>query len=144
MLFQIAWRNVWRNKIRSLVVIGSVVIGVWSILFILAFSAAMIGGYVDNAIRNETSHIQIHHPDFVEEKEIKFLLPKVEEVVNSLKNNPDIEAVATRTVVNGMLKSARGARGVNIRGVHPAPETVVTHLSNKIIEGNYFRTGREK
>ena len=41
-ILKIAWRNVWRNKLRSGVVFGSVVIGIWSGLFVIAMSQGML------------------------------------------------------------------------------------------------------
>ena len=126
MLLQIAWRNIWRNKIRSLVVIGSVLIGVWSILFIVAFSSAMVGGYVKNAIHNETSHFQLHHPDFVEDKDVKFDIANPTVVLATVNKTEAVEAATLRTVVSGMVRSSRGARGITIRGVDPEQEKLVT------------------
>ena len=91
MLFNIAWRNIWRSRTRSLVVIGAVLIGVWSILFIVAFSAAIVGGYVKNAIQNESSHFQLHHPGFVEDKEVKYLLDKPDSVLEKVVANPQVQ-----------------------------------------------------
>ena len=143
MLLQIAWRNIWRNKIRSLVVIGSVLIGVWSILFIVAFSSAMVGGYVKNAIQNETSHFQLHHPDFVEDKDVKFELNNPTTNLEKVSQTDGVKAATLRTIVSGMVKSSRGARGITIRGIDPAQESLVTHFEDKLVEGKYFTEGRK-
>ena len=143
MLLNIAWRNIWRNKIRSLVVIGSVLIGVWSILFMVAFSSAMVGGYVKSAIQNETSHFQLHHPDFVEDKDAKFVLDNPDDILNKVAGTPSVQAATLRTVVNGMVRSSRGARGITIRGVDPDKEQLVTDLPANLVEGKYFTEGRK-
>jgi len=143
MLLQIAWRNIWRSRTRSLVVIGAVLIGVWSILFIVAFSGAIVGGYVKNAIQNETSHLQIHHPDFVEDKEIKYLLDNPAATLAKVEATPMVETATLRTVVNGMLRSSRGARGVTIKGVDPVKEATVTAFDTKIVDGKYFTDGKK-
>ena len=143
MLLQIAWRNIWRSRTRSLVVIGAVLIGVWSILFIVAFSGAIVGGYVKNAIQNETSHLQLHHPDFVEDKEIKYLLDNPDATLAKVTANPMVETATLRTVVNGMLRSSRGARGVTIKGIDPTSETSVTAFDTKIVDGKYFTEGKK-
>lgn len=143
MLFQIAWRNIWRSRTRSLVVIGAILIGVWSILFIVAFSGAIVGGYVKNAIQNETSHFQLHHPDFVEDKEIKYLLDNPEATLTKVTSDPLVESATLRTVVNGMLRSSRGARGVTIKGVDPIIEAAVTGFDTKIVAGKYFSDQRK-
>ena len=143
MLFQIAWRNIWRNRVRSLVVIGSVLIGVWSILFIVAFSSAMVGGYVKNAIQNETSHFQLHHPDFVEDKELKYELENPDAALAKIAATPSVKAATLRTIVTGMVRSSRGARGITIRGIDPAKEKTVTDFESKLVEGKYFTAGRK-
>ena len=143
MVLQIAWRNIWRSKIRSFVVMGAIIIGIWSILFIVAFSSSMVGGYIKNAIQNETSHIQLHHPDFVEDQDIQYLIEQPDVKLASIQANDAVKAATLRTSIHGMLNSARGARGVNIRGVIPDQEAAVTDLPSKIIEGSYFRAGKK-
>ena len=67
MLIQIAWRNIWRNKTRSFVVISSIIIGLWAGVFMLAFSWGMYKNNIDDTVFKQLSHIQIHHPLFKEE-----------------------------------------------------------------------------
>ena len=62
MLFSIAWKNVWRNKLRSLIVILSIVIGLLGGLFYLAFSNGMVQHQIGSAIKTEISNIQLHLP----------------------------------------------------------------------------------
>lgn len=64
MLFQIAWRNIWRNKARSLVVICSVILGIWAGIFILSFAWGLYQNNINESIYRQLSHIQIHHPKF--------------------------------------------------------------------------------
>ncbi len=59
MLFSIAWKNVWRNKLRSLIVILSIVVGLLGGLFYLAFSNGMVQHQIGAAIQTEISNIQI-------------------------------------------------------------------------------------
>ncbi len=138
MIAKIAWRNVWRSKVRSLVVILSIAVGVWALAFILSFSIGMVVTYIDNAIRDQWSHLQVHHPRFSEDKLARFYIPRVEALLDSLESNPSVQAVAPRTIVSGMISSSRAARGLEIVGVDPEREAATTHLERKIVEGSYF------
>jgi len=109
----------------------------------VAFSGAIVGGYVKNAIQNETSHLQIHHPDFVEDKEIKYLLDNPAATLEKVESTPMVETATLRTVVTGMLRSSRGARGVTIKGIDPVKEASVTAFDTKIIDGKYFTDGKK-
>ncbi len=140
MLPKIAWRNVWRSRARSFVVIGAVLLGVWAFITMISFSLSLTKNYVDDAIRFQTSHIQIHHPDFEEDKGLQFLLD--EKVFDKAKSQPSVQVAARRTIVNGMIKSSRGARGITIKGVEPEEELTLTTINEKLIEGRYFQKGK--
>lgn len=144
MILKIAWRNIWRNKIRSFTVIGSVVVGVWALVFVIAFTAGFIDSYVNGAIENEISHIQLHHPDFKEEKEVQYILKDVAAITAKIAAQPSVAAYTTRSLNNGMLATAKGSRGVQIRGILPEKEASLTHLDQKIIEGKYFGQIKKK
>ena len=47
---KLAWKNIWRSRIRSLVVIASIIVGVWAVIFLMSFSLGMGDSYVKNAI----------------------------------------------------------------------------------------------
>lgn len=138
MLLKIAWRNIWRNRTRSLVVIGAIIIGVWSVIFLISYSVGTIKSYVNNAIENEISHLQIHHPDFPKDKEIKYYLPHAEAMEAELQATDHVQAATVRSLTNAMLSTAKGARGIQIKGIQPQTEAQVTHLDQKLVEGEYF------
>ena len=138
MLLKIAWRNVWRSPLRSFVVIGSVAVGIWSVITLLGFSFGLIQGFIDNALRYQVSHIQLHHPDFPEDKEIKFVLPDAAEKVAAIHQMEGVASATMRTLVNGMISTAAGTRGGTVRGIEPETEATTTSLKDKIIEGTYF------
>ena len=64
MIFKVAWRNIWRAKVRSFIVIGSIAVGIWAGLLIIGFSFGMNNERTASAIGTTTGHAQIHHEDF--------------------------------------------------------------------------------
>lgn len=142
MLLKIAWRNIWRSRTRSLVVIGAIVIGVWAEIFLMSFSLGMVKSYINNAIHDEISHIQLHHPEFQKEKEIEYYIEDAGALRQSLESAEHVKAATVRSLSGAMLSSAKGARGVQAKGVDPATESAVTGLDQKIVEGTYFEAGK--
>ncbi len=138
MLFKVAWRNVWRSRTRSLVVIGAIIIGVWSILFLLGFMGGFTQSYVNNAIENQISHLQLHAPQFMDEKELKYSFEDASSKREQVATQAGVEATCVRTITNVMLASSKGARGIIARGVDAADEAKVTKLDQKIVDGTYF------
>lgn len=143
MLLQIAWRNIWRSKTRSFVVIGAVLLGVWSFIALMSFTFAIVSSYISNAVENQTSHIQIHNPDFPEDKEIQYTLSNKDTIRAILSDNEGIKQFTERTLVSGMIRSSRGARGVMIRGTQAESERKITNLDTKLTSGKYFEADRK-
>ena len=63
MLLLIAWRNIWRNKLRSSIVIISITLGIWAGIFVMGLSVGLTNQRMENTISSYISHIQIHNPD---------------------------------------------------------------------------------
>lgn len=138
MLTKIASRNIWRSKKRSLIIIIAVSIGLWAGIFMMAFYNGMIEQRVNTAITSELSHIQLHHPEFRKEYEIKHHLPKGRKMLEIIGKDSQIKATAGRIIIKGMIASASGSSGITINGVMPAEEQILTNLKEKIVQGNYF------
>ena len=138
MLTQIAWRNVWRSKGRSSVVIGSMVIGIWAMAFGGGFMRSFLISYIATSIKHETSNGQIHHPEFKKDFNIQYTIDKPDSIIKLLKNTNDITGSTSRSIANGMISSARQATGVKIVGVDPKTEAQVTELDSVVSEGEYF------
>jgi putative ABC transport system permease protein len=138
MLAKIAWRNVWRHKARSGVVIGSIVVGIWALAFGGGFMQSFMIGYIQQSIRHETSNGQIHHPEFSKDQDINFVIHDAEKIVSYLKQQKEVKNICERGIVNGMISSSRQATGVKIVGVNPAEEAEVTQLDSLVAAGEYF------
>jgi ABC-type lipoprotein release transport system permease subunit len=140
MLFNIAWRNIWRSKLRSFVVIGAVIVGIWALIFLMSFVEGMINSYIYNAIQYETSHIQLHHPKYKDDREIQFDIQNAPYALELLGEHPDVLNVSQRLLINGMLSTANGVRGAVVKAIDPASEKGLTHMNEKVIEGDFFET----
>lgn len=139
MLIKIAWRNVWRHPGRSLTIIGSVTLGLWSILFLNALYQGLIQQRVSDAISLEISHIQIHHPKFRTEWEPQYTLEIPDSSISILKKDRRIKAISQRQLSTGMINSSGGSLGVRIIGIDPDDEKKVSAVSSKMTKGDYLK-----
>jgi ABC-type lipoprotein release transport system permease subunit len=139
-LIQLSWKNVWRNKVRSSVVIISVILATWSSVFLMAFYNGMTLQFVRDQLVNYISHIQIHDPRYVDESIPSYVINNDISVLESLRQLPFVEIATPRTVVQGLASSASGNYGVSIQGVYPELETSTTNIHEYLVEGDYFET----
>jgi len=140
MILSIAWKNVWRNKWRSSIVIAAISLGLLGGIFYLAFSKGMAQQQINTAIQTYLSNIQIHNPNYLINSESKYTISSYREIVNKIKNLPEVKAVGTRVVSQAMASSAVTGAGVIINGVEADEEKKMFNLFDKISEGSFFGT----
>lgn len=142
MLIKIAWRNIWRSRSRSLVIIGAIILGVWALSFINSWTKGMGEMYVDDMINNQTAHIQIHNDGFLKEPKNEFVIANSAEVIKDLKRTKGIKSVTPRVLTNGVVIAPRISKGVMIKAINPEMEVEVLNLKSRIKEGDFFNDKR--
>ncbi|NOZ03295.1 MAG: ABC transporter permease [FCB group bacterium] len=138
MILSLAWKNIWRNKKRSLIIIVATALGLWGSLLSGAIWMGWGESMVDTAINRDLAHIQIHKPGYAQNKEIINYIPDGFRILEETKNLPGVKAVSGRTLVEGMAASPTSTFGVKIVGIVPAQAKTVTDIYKRLIEGEYF------
>ena len=140
---KIGWRNIWRTPLRSLIVIGSIVLGIWAGIFVIAFCYGLNKQRTMNRIESAVSHIQIHHPEYEKYFDGTYTLVDPIALEKILLAEPSIKSYALRSLQLGMISSAIKSNGVQIIGVNKNQEKEVTNLYSNLTEGSYFDTKRK-
>jgi ABC-type lipoprotein release transport system permease subunit len=142
-LVKISWRNIWRNKLRSLVVIFSIVFGLLGGIIIIAMSYGLNEERMNNAVDTYLSHIQIHNILFSEDYNIKHTINNLDIIEKAINEDKRVVSYSKRIVLNGMLSNSNGSYGIQVKGVDPEEEVKVTNTYEKIIDGEYFKSKRD-
>ena len=61
-LCRLAWRYLWRNHRRTIIMLGAITIGVWAMIFMTALSRGMVEQMIEDGISALPGHVQVHHP----------------------------------------------------------------------------------
>jgi ABC-type lipoprotein release transport system permease subunit len=140
MITAIAWKNVWRNKTRSLIVISSVAIGVFAGVFTMAAINSSVVQRIDAAVNEELSHIQVNNKDFRSSSDIRNIIPDYGNIVTRLDSLPGVNAVTGRIIIRGIASTSTKSSGVEINGIDVDKEKKMFALSGKLIAGtgSYF------
>jgi len=141
MFFQLGWRNIWRNRRRTLVILTAVIIGVWSMIFLGALMRGIADQFVRNGIKTLTGHIQVHHPGYREDPVVENSMTdpsKLETTLTTLL--PPGAQWAPRVRGNAVASNARHFAGVTMVGIDPPREAPMSFIAGAISEGRYLKT----
>ena len=101
MIFIMAWRNIWRNKMRSIVIMLSVSIGLFAGIAVLALYKGMMRSRVRTVIDAEISHIQIHQKEFKKDYDPAYTLQAGDSIQAIIRRMKQVKFVARRSITQG-------------------------------------------
>jgi len=144
-LFQLGWRNLWRNKRRSLVVISSIAIGIFAMILSMGIMNGMNNQMVENTIKTSLGHIAIHQKGFQDDMKLDYHFTPNRKMIEVIEKDHRILAHAPRIKLQGMVRSSESSRGVMIVGIDPEKEKSVSNLVDYTLkdEGRFLERGDE-
>ncbi len=145
LLIKIAWRNIWRSKLRSAVVMLAIASGLVGGLFSSAWMNGMANQRVKDTFSIETAHIQFHNPEFADNFDVKKTILSTNEKLEEISKVEGVKAVTSRLKTSAMAATANKNMGVTIVGVNPETEKEVFGLYQKIdsTNGDFFDTKKK-
>jgi ABC-type lipoprotein release transport system permease subunit len=135
---KIAWRNIWRNKRRSLLVIAAIVSGLWGMVYMIAISEGMNQEMVDTAIESGIGHIQIHRAGFLDNMDVTKNIRDTDYFIKKIQGTPHLKAYARRIKVMGLVSSPESSSGVLIWGIDAAREPTVSAVKTYLKDGKFL------
>ncbi len=142
-LATLAWRNLWRNYRRTLIMLAAIILGVWAMIFMTALMRGMVDGVVSDGIKYLPGHAQIHHPSFRDDPSVEHAIKNLSPELLAALKQPGITGWSARVKVPGMIASERDSRGIMLLGVDPAQELTVTFSADDIVEGRFLESSAD-
>jgi ABC-type lipoprotein release transport system permease subunit len=134
----LAWRNIWRNKRRTLISIGSVL---FAVLFALLTRSMQLGSYsymIRNVVRLSTGYMQIHAAGFWDKRSIDLAFSESDDLRTRIAAIPHVTELIPRLQTFALAASTSGTRGAMVNGIDPGAEDAMNGLASKVIRGSYL------
>jgi ABC-type lipoprotein release transport system permease subunit len=144
MYVQLAWRNIWRNTRRTVVILLAVIIGIWSMILLGALMRGIAVGMIKNGISTLTGHIQIHRTGYRDDPSIEHSIntpQAVERVLQKLL--PSSVRWTSRVRVNAVASNARHSFGITLVGIEPDLEAGVSFVGDALSGGRYLSNAEQ-
>jgi len=140
MLLKLAWRNIWRNKRRTLITVASIFFAVLFSIFMNSFQKGTWVRMLDNIVNYYYGYAQIHQKGYWDEKTINESLELTDELLQLPEEIDGLKKVVPRLETFALLSSGEHTNGMMIVGTDPEAENALTMLESRITEGAYFKT----
>ncbi|MCW8330781.1 ABC transporter permease [Photobacterium sp. SDRW27] len=138
MLVKLAWRNLWRQKRRTILTASALALALALSLFMRCLQEGSYANNIENAARFYTGLLQIQHPEFSESQSIDDLLPLSEPFIAPAKNHPNIKRILPRVESFALAAAGDKSKGVMVMGVMPEQENDYSGIADKLSEGEFL------
>ena len=139
----LAWRNLWRNHRRTIIMLSAISVGVWAMIFMTALTQGMVNEMIRDGISVLPGHVQVHHPDYRDDPNINNLIAMPDEELSAAFAAAGFEQWATRIKVPAVITSERESRGITLLGIDPARERELTFVNHADIDGRFLESASD-
>jgi len=137
-ILKIAFRNIFRQKRRSILTALSMFGGFFLSAFFIGFSDGSYNQIISMFTRNNLGHIQIHEKTYLDKPSLYKTIGGYELIMERLPAISGVEAFSPRIYSAGIVSVGEKSTGVKITGVDQKKEISATNFDKKIVEGALF------
>ena len=143
-LVKLAWRNIFRNKRRTLIAATAIGLGLTALIFMDAFMIGMEETMIRTVTGSFLGDAQIHREGFRDEQEAALTIQALDTVTTSLAEETIVQHFTQRVLVLGMITSPANVSAINLVGVHPPTEKYLSLIDDAVTEGVYFEKNNSR
>lgn len=136
---KIAWRNIWRNKRRTLITTASIFFGVLLSAYMTSMQEGSYAQYINTIVNSYSGYLQIHRKGYWDDKVINNSFEMTPKIASKIGKVKEVTLFAPRLETYALASTEDITKGVMVIGVDPAKEDKITNISGKIVSGSYWR-----
>ncbi len=134
MISFLSWRNLWRNRLRSALTVGAMVVGMTLMIAYLALMEGFFRQMTGFATQISIGHLQIHREEYIQNQDLYSLVPW--KLLDHLRETTTYR-YTPRIYAAGLASAGDASSGVLLKGIDPASEPGVTQLHLRLRKGQF-------
>lgn len=136
-LFKLAWRNLWRNRTRTLIQLLAISGSLAMVIWLQNITRGTYDKMINDATRMGSGHLSLHHPDYPAQR-LPELVFDINTGLGMIESHDKIEAMLSRLQIAGLARSSYEARAAMIIGIDFVSEKKINPLlkSQHLVSGS--------
>lgn len=147
MLFKLGYRNLWRNRRRTLLTLSAMALATTILILFLGMFSGMMRDMLLNATDLYHGHARLSAEGYVDTRGFELTLDE-DGLVETIRQTPAVAGAAGRVRAFILLSSGEGegsqTHPAELLGISPAEESTVTLLHKRVTRGRYLDPHRDE
>ena len=137
MIFKIAWRNIYRNKKRSLITITSIFGALFLIILMRALQFGFYDKLIETVVESYAGYVEIHADGFWNNQNLDNSMEVDQSLINDIKSVEGVENIVQRLQTFSLISMGEKTKGGVINGINISEEQKITDWSKKMVSGSF-------
>ncbi len=139
--FKLAWRNLWRNRRRTIIAISSIIFSVLLASWMRSMQEGSYDSMIENSVKFYSGYLQVQDTAFWDERTLDNSFEASAELSNTIKNIKDVTLVSNRIESFALAANNLKSKPAMVLGIEPDAEDQITNISKKIKSGRFLKKG---
>ena len=140
-VLRMAWRNLWRHGRRTWLTVGAMIFSNSLLVFSISLQFGSYSMMIDNSLQTFSGHIQLQHRDYLDHPKMRYVIADITTRAQDLRGDLGLQSVSARASGFALASSEDRSHGIQLLGVDPAHEPLVSTFPGLVTEGRYLQPG---
>ena len=137
MIFKIAWRNIYRNKKRSLITISSIFAALFLIILMRALQFGFYDKLIETVVESYAGYVEVHADGFWDNQSLDNSMEVDQSLLDNIKTVEGVDNIVQRLQTFTLISMGNKTKGGVINGINNLDEQKITDWSKKMVSGTF-------
>jgi len=138
---KLAWRNLWRNKRRTIIAVSSIVFSVLLASWMRSMQEGSYDSMIENSVKFYSGYLQVQDTAYWDERTLDNSFEASNELKEEIGKLPDVTLVADRVESFALAANHMKSKPAMVMGIEPTQEDQITKISDKVKQGRFLQDG---
>lgn len=136
---KLAWRNLWRNRRRTIIAISSIIFSVLLASWMRSMQEGSYDSMIENVVKFYSGYLQVQDTAYWEERTLENSMEVSPELIQQIENLKDVTLVSHRLESFALAANHQRSKPAMVLGIEPKAEDRITAISKKIKAGSFLK-----
>jgi hypothetical protein len=131
---KIAWRNLWRNRRRTIITSASVFFAVFFAVIMRSYQLGSYDSMILNFIESYSGYLQVQHVKYQDNPSVDYSFDYNDTLASAIKEVENVVSVAPHIESFALASSGTQTKGVAVCAIDPETERNFSDPENKLVK----------
>ncbi len=142
-ILKLAWRNLWRNKRRTIITASSIF---FALFFAIGMRSFQLGSYdhmIRQVIESFSGYLQVQDTEYADDPTIDNAFDASPTLLETLRSDPNVAVVVPRIESFALASTGALSKGVLVAGIDPEQEKNLSNPAHKLVRYRLSQTSMD-